>query len=65
MRNYLITELEKRIIEAFLERGEKLEGFRKLKQRAKALNLDEVKKQVHLIEQFIRKIDREKARKTI
>jgi len=65
MRNYLITELEKRIIEAFLERGEKLEGFRKLKQRAKALNLDEVKKQVYLIEQFIRKIDREKARKTI
>ena len=57
MRNYLITELEKRIIKAFLERGEKLEGFRKLKQRAKALNLDAIKEQVNLIEKFLKKIE--------
>jgi len=56
MRNYLITELEKRIIKAFLERGEKLEGFRKLKQRAKALNLEEIKEQISLIEKFLEKI---------
>ena len=55
MRNYLITELEKRIIKAFLERGEKLEGFRKLKQRAKALNLKELKEQINLIEKFLEK----------
>jgi len=57
MRNYLITELEKRIIKAYLERGEKLEGFRKLKQRAKALNLDAIKEQVNLIEKFLKKIE--------
>jgi len=56
MRNYLITELEKRIIKAFLERGEKLEGFRKLKQRAKALDLKELKEQINLIEKFLEKI---------
>ncbi len=56
MRNYLITELEKRIIKAFLERGEKLEGFRKLKQRAKALDLKELKEQISLIEKFLEKI---------
>jgi len=55
MRNYLITELEKRIIKAFLERGEKLEGFRKLKQRAKALDLKELKEQINLIEKFLEK----------
>ena len=53
----MITELEKRIIKAFLERGEKLEGFRKLKQRAKALNLDAIKEQVNLIEKFLKKIE--------
>ncbi len=56
MRNYLITELEKRIIKAYLERGEKLEGFRKLKQRAKALNLTEIKEQIDLIERFLQKV---------
>ena len=55
MRNYLITELEKRIIKTFLERGEKLEGFRKLKQRAKALDLEELKEQINLIEKFLEK----------
>ena len=58
MRNYLITELEKRIIKAFLERGEKLEGFRKLKQRAKALDLKELKEQINLIEKFLEKIQK-------
>ena len=52
----MITELEKRIIKAFLERGEKLEGFRKLKQRAKALDLKELKEQINLIEKFLEKI---------
>ena len=56
MRNYLITELEKRIIRAFLERGEKLKDFRKLKQRAKALDLKELKEQISLIEKFLEKI---------
>ena len=60
MRNYIITELEKRIIKAYLERGEKLEGFRKLKQRAKALNLKELKEQINLIEQFLEKIEGKK-----
>ena len=55
MRNYIITELEKRIIKAYLERGEKLEGFRKLKQRAKALDLKELKEQINLIEKFLEK----------
>lgn len=53
----MITELEKRIIKAFLERGEKLEGFRKLKQRAKALNLKEIKEQIRLIERFLEKVE--------
>lgn len=60
MRNYLITELEKRIIKTFLERGEKLEGFRKLKQRAKALDLAEIKEQINLIERFLQKVDKRK-----
>ena len=58
MRNYLITELEKRIIKAYLERGEKLEGFRKLKQRAKKLDLKELKEQINLIERFLEKIEK-------
>jgi len=56
MRSYLITEHEKKIITVFLERGEKLEGFRKLKQRAKMLDLNEIKQQIRLIEEFIEKV---------
>jgi len=56
MRNYLITALEKRITKAFHERAKKLEGFRKLKQRAKTLDLKELKEQISLIEKFLEKI---------
>jgi hypothetical protein len=56
MRTYIITEQERKIIRAFLEKGEKLEGFRMLASRLRGLNLDDVRGQVKLIERFLEKI---------
>lgn len=36
MRNYLFTEKERRILEAFVEDGTRLEGFRQLAHRLRA-----------------------------
>jgi len=56
MRTYIITEQERKIIKAFLEKGEKLEGFRMLASRLRGLDLDDVRGQVQLIEAFLKKV---------
>jgi len=57
MRNYIITQQERKIIKAFLERGEKLEGFRMLASRLRKLDLSDVRGQIELIESFLIKIE--------
>jgi len=56
MRSYIITEREKDIIKAFLERGERLEGYRMLVSRVRRLDLKDVDKQVQMIKAFLEKI---------
>jgi hypothetical protein len=52
LRTYILTKTEKRIIQKFLETGDKLEGFKMLKWRIqknkKGLNED-----LELIKQFL------------
>jgi hypothetical protein len=57
MRFHLITEREKQIIMAFLERGERLEGFRTLLYRARRLNLEEIDRQVEMVKVFLKKVN--------
>jgi hypothetical protein len=56
MRTYIITEQEQKIIRAFLEKDEKLEGFRMLASRLRGLDLEDVCDQVTLIQSFLEKI---------
>lgn len=56
MRTYIITEAEQKIIKAFLEKGERLAGFRMLSSRLRSLDLEGVRDQVQLIERFLAKI---------
>jgi len=58
MRSYIITEREREIIKAFLERGERLEGFRTLLSRLRKLELQDVDHQVKLIKQFLAKVEK-------
>ena len=57
MRSYIITEIERKVIQRYLERGNHLEGYRMLLHRAKKLDLEDLKKQIELIEQFLRKAE--------
>lgn len=56
MRTYIITELEQKIIKAYLEKGEKSPGFRMLLSRLKTLDLADVRAQIELIEAFLKEI---------
>lgn len=52
MRSYLITDIEEKIIQEYLESGKRLEGFRTLKHRVKNVNLEKITEQVELIQKF-------------
>jgi len=56
MRSYIITRREREIIKAFLERGERLEGYRMLVSRVRKLDLKDVDQQVQMIKAFLEKI---------
>jgi len=58
MRSYIITQREREIIKAFLERGERLEGYRMLVSRVRRLDLKDVDQQVQMIKTFLEKIER-------
>lgn len=56
MRTYIITQREREIIRVYLERGERLEGFRMLVSRARKLDLKDIDQQISLLKAFIKKI---------
>ena len=60
VRDYIITETEQKIIKAFLERNEKLEGFRVLVHRLRKLDLKSVETQIDMIQKFLQKINNSK-----
>ena len=53
MRNYILTEREKEIIQTYLEKGLKLEGFNMLVHRCKQLK--DIHQDLELIEKFLEK----------
>ena len=55
MREYILTTREKEIIQAYLEKGQRLEGFSVLVSRCKT-NLPKLKKDRGLIEKFLEKV---------
>lgn len=56
MREYILTEQERKIIKMFLETGEKLEGFRLLLHRTRTMK--QIREDLNLIENFLRKIEK-------
>jgi hypothetical protein len=56
MRNYVLTETEKKIVHRFLETSNHLEGYRMLKARMLKLDVDELQNQIDLIKAFKNKI---------
>jgi len=60
VRNYIVTPIERKIIERFLSSGDRLEGFRVLQHRLKKLNVEDLQMQVDLIKAFLEKIEGEK-----
>ena len=57
MRNYIITPVERKIIQRFLETENHLEGYRMLLSRVKRLNVEDLKAQIALIEAFLAKAE--------
>ena len=55
MREYILTDQEKQIIQKYLETGEKLEGFRKLLSRTR--HMQTVNSDLELIKQFLAKVE--------
>ena len=53
MREYILTENEKRIIKKYLETDERLEGYAMLLNRCRSI--ENVKEDLKLIEQFLKK----------
>jgi len=53
MRQYIVTDLEKQIIDKFLKTGEKLEGFTVLLHRCKRLQT--INTDLELIRQFLKR----------
>jgi len=53
MRQYILTDLEKQVIDKFLKTGEKLEGFRVLLHRCRRLQT--VNEDLELVKQFLKK----------
>ena len=54
MRQYILSEQEKKVIKEYMETGKKLEGFRVVLYRAK--NLQTVTVDLELIKQFLAKV---------
>jgi hypothetical protein len=54
MREYILTDQEKQIIQRYLESGEKLEGFRMLLSRCRSV--ESVNADLELIKQFVAKV---------
>jgi hypothetical protein len=55
MREYILTEQERKIIKKYLETGEKLEGFRVLLYRCR--HMKKVQEDLNLIKQLLEKAD--------
>jgi len=53
MRTYILTDREKEVIQTYLEKGLKLEGFNMLLHRCKQLK--DIHQDLELIEQFLKK----------
>jgi len=53
MRNYILTNREKEIIQTYLEKGLKLEGFNMLLHRCK--QLETIHEDLDLIQKFLEK----------
>ena len=55
MREYVLTNQEKQIIQKYLETGEKSKGFRKLLSRTR--HMQTVNSDLELIKQFLAKVE--------
>jgi 5-bromo-4-chloroindolyl phosphate hydrolysis protein len=55
LREYILTERERKIIRTFLERGEKLEGFRQLLFRAR--HMEKIKEDLKLIQKLLETVE--------
>jgi len=56
LRTYILTKYERKIIQRFLETGDKLEGFKVLLHRLrKQFDPKQVKGDLELIEQYLKK----------
>lgn len=53
MREYILTDNEKRIIQKYIETGEKLEGQKMLLSRCR--HMQTINNDLNLIEQFLKK----------
>ena len=53
MREYILTDLERNIINRYLETGEKLEGYRVLRHISQKLNPTTIKEDLELIQKFL------------
>ena len=55
MREYLLTELERKVITEYMETGKKLEGFSAILHRVR--NMQTVTADLELIRQFLAKVE--------
>jgi oligoendopeptidase F len=55
MRDYILTPIERKIIEEYLESGKKLEGFKVILFRARKQNPKQISTDVELIKQLLAK----------
>jgi hypothetical protein len=55
MRDYILTPIERKIIEEYLESGKKLEGFKVILFRARKQNPQQISTDVELIKQLLKK----------
>ena len=55
MREYILTEKEKEVLQRYVEKGEKLEGFAVLVHRCR--NMQGVNDDLKLIKQFLSKVE--------
>jgi hypothetical protein len=58
MRQYILSEQEKKVIKEYLETGKKLEGFKVVLHRAR--HLETVTSDLELIKQFLSKVQERK-----
>jgi hypothetical protein len=55
MREYILTDREKAIIEKYLTTGEKLEGYRVLRHLCQRIQQTKIQEELKLIEKFLNK----------